>query len=1168
MKTKNLLTVVLAAAAALMLGLGLAFALPAAKAEAALSVVPPAGSVYESQTSNSRAYADEAALNLFGPDGGSAKFTFGSISAAGKAVKIGFQGLWADCGVTVKVSLNAGDAVFAPKGEEEYFLETDGTAAARMQDGKIVIEGGKNTYAGFYGSAVIPASVFGEVAEIDGITLAFDDGAAVNVNVFKIALGSLNDGAFIEERALFTPAGKDGYSVQKLSSAILQAGQFHIYESASAGYGNTKNYVTFPEAALTEEGYIDTSVYKGVIVSVDLRGTQTSGYFYDAMSVFLSDSPTTEKTSAAKLCHIDRDAVQPAYKHDKNCAVAMNYYGDVYMSFADCGIEEGALIMPYIAFNSGHKGLAGKSYYMSYRLVSQTIDELYTAQADLERGTVSFSKLRYAAGEEITFTLQPQEGYIVQKAYANGEECTAQNGVYAYAGGDLTVTAEIVPERYSVELYDEEGRLLAGEEYELTYDVTESLSLPVLPDTSEKIFLGWFDGTGKDAVQVGEIAVGTTGDLKLYARFTDENVVKISVEAGEGGKAEVNRISAVAGTEIIFSVSADYGYKIAAATLNGKDILPQIEGGRYTVQAGETDLHFAARFEKISVYTYRGGDAFFAYDSFSDTQGFMGAVFAQFDAVNIRSRGKSENAAVYGGIAADTGEVNVSEDGVIAVRYNQLVKGADLGLRIQLKKGETLYSAKEGASYIAEHNGGREETLQVKDGMFFTEPSEDEAFCGTLYIPVSAFGGAGSFDKIVISSKLTSYVRHNIGEICAVGAETVKIWDNSRPYEKYVSDDSAADLFEVSAMQAGEVSIKEVSKGVSTTWGYEQYGFDLPAELVGQNGAVDLKTSGVKGMLITVRNDSPTYLNYQIGIIDAKYADAEGQKSNAVAGYRWITASSTKTVYCWSDGRMKEGGATIIPSGFDGKIYVPFSDAAFIKGNGVSQDDPFPTEILPYIYGGLITSESGASVVIESIEFVVDDSAYIPYNVGIFESNGGTVTSDLDSVGAGTSVTITAVPDDGYRIGKAELYIGEEDARPIVFDAEGKYTFVVTDVVIIDVSFEEISYAIRYVLPEGASHENAAEYTVLQSVTLSDPVLEGYVFEGWYLTEDFSGEAVTQIPKGSFGDVTLYAKFAKESGCKGGCASSAETTGTFVLCGVFAAAALAAVFLKKGKNER
>lgn len=133
---------------------------------------------------------------------------------------------------------------------------------------------------------------------------------------------------------------------------------------------------------------------------------------------------------------------------------------------------------------------------------------------------------------------------------------------------------------------------------------------------------------------------------------------------------------------------------------------------------------------------------------------------------------------------------------------------------------------------------------------------------------------------------------------------------------------------------------------------------------------------------------------------------------------------------------------------------------------------------------------------------------------------------------------------------------------------EGKYTFVVTDVVIIDVSFEEISYAIRYVLPEGASHENAAEYTVLQSVTLSDPVLEGYVFEGWYLTEDFSGEAVTQIPKGSFGDVTLYAKFAKEGGCKGGCASSAETTGTFVLCGVFAAAALAAVFLKKGKNER
>jgi uncharacterized repeat protein (TIGR02543 family) len=35
----------------------------------------------------------------------------------------------------------------------------------------------------------------------------------------------------------------------------------------------------------------------------------------------------------------------------------------------------------------------------------------------------------------------------------------------------------------------------------------------------------------------------------------------------------------------------------------------------------------------------------------------------------------------------------------------------------------------------------------------------------------------------------------------------------------------------------------------------------------------------------------------------------------------------------------------------------------------------------------------------------------------------------------------------------------------------------------------------------------------------------GYTFDGWYTSEDFSGEAVTTIALGSVGNVTLYAKW-------------------------------------------
>ena len=46
-----------------------------------------------------------------------------------------------------------------------------------------------------------------------------------------------------------------------------------------------------------------------------------------------------------------------------------------------------------------------------------------------------------------------------------------------------------------------------------------------------------------------------------------------------------------------------------------------------------------------------------------------------------------------------------------------------------------------------------------------------------------------------------------------------------------------------------------------------------------------------------------------------------------------------------------------------------------------------------------------------------------------------------------------------------------------------------------------------------------------ETITLKDPAKAGYTFEGWYRTEDFTGEAVTEIVQGSTGDITLYAKW-------------------------------------------
>lgn len=74
---------------------------------------------------------------------------------------------------------------------------------------------------------------------------------------------------------------------------------------------------------------------------------------------------------------------------------------------------------------------------------------------------------------------------------------------------------------------------------------------------------------------------------------------------------------------------------------------------------------------------------------------------------------------------------------------------------------------------------------------------------------------------------------------------------------------------------------------------------------------------------------------------------------------------------------------------------------------------------------------------------------------------------------------------------------------------------------------EEI-YQITYELDGGKNDSaNPTTYTAItEAITLVDPVKEGYIFEGWYKDALFTETGkVTEIPKGSTGDITLYAKW-------------------------------------------
>lgn len=73
-----------------------------------------------------------------------------------------------------------------------------------------------------------------------------------------------------------------------------------------------------------------------------------------------------------------------------------------------------------------------------------------------------------------------------------------------------------------------------------------------------------------------------------------------------------------------------------------------------------------------------------------------------------------------------------------------------------------------------------------------------------------------------------------------------------------------------------------------------------------------------------------------------------------------------------------------------------------------------------------------------------------------------------------------------------------------------------------------IEYSVSYVLNGGTnSDQNVAKYSILDTpVKLYNPTRDGYLFEGWFASSDFSGERITYLSKDNLGDVTLHAKWS------------------------------------------
>ena len=126
-------------------------------------------------------------------------------------------------------------------------------------------------------------------------------------------------------------------------------------------------------------------------------------------------------------------------------------------------------------------------------------------------------------------------------------------------------------------------------------------------------------------------------------------------------------------------------------------------------------------------------------------------------------------------------------------------------------------------------------------------------------------------------------------------------------------------------------------------------------------------------------------------------------------------------------------------------------------------------------------------------------------------------------VAIGDTVALPAAPSKlGYDF--SEYFDGSDSYNP------GDTYTVTSSANVFKSEFFTVSYDINYHLNGGTNSVNNPDTYDIETATivLEEATKAEYVFAGWFEEDDFSGEIVTQIAKGSTGNIDLYAKFVQE----------------------------------------
>lgn len=761
----------------------------------------------------------------------------------------------------------------------------------------------------------------------------------------------------------------------------------------------------------------------------------------------------------------------------------------------------------------------------------------YTVTFDPDNGSGTTTQTVVQNG----FATQPANPVKLGYMFVNWQ--TTVGTVWNFATSPVTANVTLVAQyemiTYTITYVIPEGATLSGTGF-TTYNVTTLVDDLGSATLANHEFLGWFtEAVG--GTKVTGYPVGTTGNQTLYAQFEEDEKYTVTFNDGIGG---IETVSLYYGYVDIPEVPVREGYTFGGwykdtdfivlhdfeFDIISADITLYAKWTR-TIPEGYTAIYTVEEFYQMTLSSSTGGfflmnDLDFAnYTWVAHNNSFRGI----FDGDGHTLRNLSIISAVagnYGGIfprANGATIQNFTVDNITIDAQNRagIIIGRVENGKVQLQdlsitKSRVMGTANEGVGLLIGQ-------VSFETDIFNVSITESEALSTNKYASLLI----GRADHVVFASDI--FIADSFAEITATntdaGAAGVVAYTNHANANVTVSNLVILDSF-LHGKYAGAVGGYQNLGQIHVSNAYINVTFTY----------TDAPNSGLISRVVSTAGTTMNFVYVDLVLEKPMHAQAlastqlQRQPILSLSPQFWTDNLSTITTsVLWelntpvyqlktSDFTFSKPTVTYNPNGgsqVSSLRLIPGMNA-FITGtttrDGFIFDGWFKDEALtvPFDFANEV--------------ILVDTTIYAKWTeiekfTVTFNSNGGSAVSPFTEVLDGSTILAPTAPSrDGFTF--AGWYKDVELTQSFGFGSEQ-----ITANITIYAKWDAIVYTITYVLFDGSYPTMDVSYTILTpTITFDEASKVGYDFLGWFDLPS-GGNAVTGIPTGSMGNVTVYAQY-------------------------------------------